>query len=50
MRNRGTDDALSITTDFMYKNIDNNRPTVLLFLDLAKAFDTVNHTILLDKL
>ena len=33
-----------------YENIINNHYTGLIFLDLKKAFDIVNHNILLSKL
>ena len=33
-----------------YSNIDNNKATFALFLDLKKAFDTVDHEILISKL
>lgn len=46
----GTKDALHKLTSQLYSSIDQNIPTVVTFLDLAKAFDSVNHEILLKKL
>lgn len=50
MRNRGTNDTLAFTAQYIYKNIDKNIPTALVFMVLAKAFGTINHKILLEKL
>ena len=50
IRNLGTTDALTKTVDFIYKNLGKSKPTAAIFLDLTKAFDTVNHKILIDKL
>ena len=36
--------------DIIYKNIDTGRLTGVVFLDLKKAFDTVDHDILINKL
>ena len=48
--NSSTQFAISTIHDKLIKNIDNGLYTCCIFLDLSKAFDTVNHTILLWKL
>ena len=42
--------ALLNVTNECYLNIDKGMPTSVVFLDLAKAFDTIFHAILLRKL
>ena len=42
--------ALINATDNVYKSLDNKLHTLGIFIDFSKAFDTVNHDILLDKL
>ena len=34
----------------MHEKLDKSRPTIAVFLDLAKGFDTVNHELLLKKI
>lgn len=47
--NVSTRDAIAYLTEYIYNKLDKNTPTAVAFLDLAKAFDTVNHEILLQK-
>lgn len=48
--NKSTQDAIAFLTNFLYKQVDNSDPVIAVFLDLAKAFDTVSHKLLLQKL
>lgn len=45
-----TEDAIKTLTTRLYENIDTNIPTLAVFVDLAKAFDTVSHEKLLEKM
>ena len=49
-KNHSTDHALIELVDQIRLSIDNKRMTCGIFVDLSKAFDTVNHQILLKKL
>ena len=45
-----TEHAIAQLVDQIYKSFENDKYTVGIFIDLSKAFDTVDHTILLKKL
>jgi len=49
-KNHSTALALLEITDSIYKWLDDQNYVIGLYLDLQKAFDTVNHSILLHKL
>lgn len=42
--------SLICSTDFWYENIDSKKLNLTIFLDLKKAFDTVDHKIMVKKL
>jgi retron-type reverse transcriptase len=48
--NRSTELAISELTNKITKAIDQGEYTIGIFLDLSKAFDTINHKILIQKL
>ena len=48
-KGHSTAQAIAKIADNLRKSIDNNMYTCGVFLDFSKAFDTVNHSILLKK-
>ena len=49
-KKHSTQHALTHLTDFLLEKLDNSETSVAVFLDLSKAFETVNHRILMNKL
>ena len=49
-KNHSTDTCLSILNDKISKSFDDGLVTGMILIDLQKAFDTINHDILLKKL
>lgn len=49
-KGRSANDAVLGLTEYISTNLDNNKKVITIFLDLAKAFDTVSVPLLLTKL
>lgn len=50
MESRSTNDAIADLTAKIYSSVDAAEPSLCVFVDLAKAFDTVSHSDLLGTL
>jgi len=49
-RNHSTETALLCTVDHVYHSTNAHKSTILVSLDLSAAFDTIDHSILLNRL
>jgi hypothetical protein len=49
-QNHSTTSALTEISDYIYNSLDENYYVLGLYLDISKAFDSVSHSILLNKL
>ena len=49
-KNHSCNDAISELLGEILHNLENNKYTVAIYLDLSKAFDTLQHTVILKKL
>ena len=48
--NHSTELAILLALDFILKSLDAKIPVISLYIDISKAFDSLDHKILLDKL
>ena len=49
-KNSDTSDAIIEFLDYVYSSLGKKQSTIAVYLDFSKAFDTVNHEIVMSKL
>ena len=49
-KKHSTEFAAMEVTDQIFKDLDQKKVPLAIFLDFSKAFDTIDHIVLLDKL
>ena len=49
-KNSNTSDAIIEILDYIYLSLDSKQSTIAVYLGFSKAFDTVNHNMLMSKL
>ena len=50
LKNSNTSDAIIEFLDNVYSSLDSKQSTIAVYLDISKAFNTVNHNILMSEL
>lgn len=50
MKKIGTTDAIARLSEYLHNGLDKSKPIIATYIDLSKAFDCVNHKLLLNKL